>query len=589
MSLKPIVSWCFAVAMIAVVMAVPPSSRADQSAFDLPGPRIDVRVSRAGKSMPISQVPNLQPGDRLWLHADLPKDQSAHYLLIATFLRGSTNPPPEDWFIKIETWRKPIQEEGFTVTVPQDAQQMLLFLAPETGGDFSSLRTGVRGKPGAFVRASQDLNRAGLDRSRLDAYLEAVQHTSDVDPKALQERSELLARSLAIKLDKECFDKPTEQQGPCLTQNTDQLVLDDAHSQSMVAALTSGASADLMGQISATPTFGGGFYSPYVGAILDVVRLFSGFHNPEYQYIPALAMPKDDHLELRLNNPPSFRKPKSVIVVGLPAVEPAQLPPLRLPDAKQVFCATKSSLTLPVEGAPLIFSTSLGHDFVLHVQSKNGNGLDLPAKADATRGGFVIDTHALKSGELDPELTGTLRGFWGYQSFDGPTYHLQSAYAADWKVASPDQGALVIGREDTFHLQAGAAWCVEDVTTQDATGKKIATTWKVSKPDEIEVQVALQDVAAGAVAVQVKQAGLTDVDKLTLHSFSEAAHLDSFVLHQGDPQGVLNGTRLDEVAGLDLNGIHFAPGNLTQAQGQGHGPDDSGGVRSGQRCSPPSG
>src|SRR5213594_5277617 len=145
--------------------------RADSAAFDLSGPRIDVRVTRGGKTLPIAQVPNLQPGDRIWLHPDLPEDQSAHYLLVAVFFRGSTNPPPDNWFTKAETWKKKAGEEGIVITVPQGAQQVLLFLAPETGGDFSTLRSTVQGKPGAFVRASQDLNQASFDRSRLDQYI----------------------------------------------------------------------------------------------------------------------------------------------------------------------------------------------------------------------------------------------------------------------------------------------------------------------------------------------------------------------------------------------------------------------------------
>ena len=148
-------------------------------AFDLPGPPIEVKVTRAGKTLPIAEVPNLQAGDRLWLHPEIPASQSVHYLLIAAFLRGSTNPPPEQWFVKAETWNKQVRKEGIVVTVPDEAQQVLLFLAPETGGDFGTLRSAVRGKPGAFVRASQDLNQAALDRSRLDAYLAGIKETSD--------------------------------------------------------------------------------------------------------------------------------------------------------------------------------------------------------------------------------------------------------------------------------------------------------------------------------------------------------------------------------------------------------------------------
>src|SRR6516162_8056582 len=198
------------------LMFLPGLALAETAAFDLPGPSIQVRVSRGGSELPIGNVPNLQEGDRLWIHPGLPESQSANYLLIVTFLRGTTNPPPEDWFTKIETWNKHVRQEGVLVTVPKGAEQALMFLAPETGGDFSTLRSTVRGKPGAFVRASQDLNRAGLDRSRLDAYLNAVKRASDNDPDRLKEESTLLARSLNIKLDKECFDKPSEQQAPCL-------------------------------------------------------------------------------------------------------------------------------------------------------------------------------------------------------------------------------------------------------------------------------------------------------------------------------------------------------------------------------------
>src|ERR1700761_5081348 len=111
--------------------------------FDLVGPRIDVRVTRAGATLPIASVPNLQPGDKLWIHPDLPASQSVHYLLICVFLRGTTNPPPPDWFVRIETWNRRVREEGAFVTVPAEAQQVVMLLAPETGGDFSTLRSAV--------------------------------------------------------------------------------------------------------------------------------------------------------------------------------------------------------------------------------------------------------------------------------------------------------------------------------------------------------------------------------------------------------------------------------------------------------------
>jgi hypothetical protein len=49
-----------------------------------------------------------------------------------------------------------------------------------------------------------------------------------------------------------------------------------------------------------------------------------------------------------------------------------------------------------------------------------------------------------------------------------------------------------------------------------------------------------------------------------LHAYSEAAHLEQFAINAGDRQGVLKGTRLDEVGSFELNGIHFAPTKLSR-------------------------
>src|SRR5438445_11252030 len=102
--------------LLLVVLTSVSSVHADTAAFDLSGPRIDVRVTRGDKTLPISQGPNLQPGDRIWLHPDLPEDQSAHYLLVAVFFRGATNPPPDDWLSKAEAGKKKGREGGSVVT-----------------------------------------------------------------------------------------------------------------------------------------------------------------------------------------------------------------------------------------------------------------------------------------------------------------------------------------------------------------------------------------------------------------------------------------------------------------------------------------
>lgn len=545
-------------------------AQADSAAFDLVGPRVEMTVTRDGKRLPISSVSHFQQGDRLWIHTEFPGNQSVHYLLVVAFLQGPTNPPQEKWFTRVETWTKHAREEGSVVTVPQDAQQALLFLAPETGGDFSTLSSTVRSRPGVFVRASQDLNQASLDRTRVDTYLREIQDTSNTDPDDLHKRTLQLAKSLRLKIDEDCFNKPAEEQTSCLTQNTEQMVLDDGHNQSLVAALTSGPSSDLIGAVSAMPGAGGGFYSPYVGSVMDLARLLSNLHTAEYQYIPALTLPKEDQLNLRLNAPPSFRNPKSVLVVGLPPVSPAQLPPLRPSNPKEFFCLQKSPLVLPVEGAPLVFSSGIAHDFALRLKGKDGEDIELPATPDAARGGFVIDAHTLKANELNAEITGTLHGFWGFRAYDGPAFHLRSAQPDMWKIPAADASALIVGREDTIHLTGGCIWCVKQVTAQDEKGTMLKASWKVQEPDKLEVQIPMKDEPAGGVTLQVEQYGMSQPDGVALHAYAEEARLDGFTFHAGDCDGVLSGTRLDEVEKAELNKISFAPGKLSREKQEDH-------------------
>jgi hypothetical protein len=532
-------------------------------AFDLAGPKVDIHVKRGSVSLPIGEVSNLLPGDRLWIHPDFPDSQSARYVLIVAFLRGITNPPPNDWFTRVETWNREAREEGVFVTVPQEAQQAIVFLAPETGGDFSTLRNAVRGRPGIFVRASQDLQTASWDRMRLDAYLSEIKVTSQTDPTSLKARAELAARSLGVKVNQECFDKPVDQQATCLSQHTDALVMDDSNAQTRVAQLTEGSTADLMNQLSYSNMAGAGAYSPYIGAIVDTARILSSLHTAHYQYIPALALPTEDTLNLRLSVAPSFRDPKSVVVVALPPIGPPRMPPLHPVDPKEVFCAQKPDLVLPAEGAPLVLATQLAHDLTLHIEA-HGTTVDLPVKADPGEGGLAL-YHPAPHLPVS-EVTAEVRGKWGFDDWIGPTYHLHSAQQGKWSVASSDQSALVVGREDTLHLQGDSSLCVDKVEEVSAAGNALPLTWKSPKPETLVFSVPLTDATPGPVKIEITQFGLEKPDVLKLNAYAEAASLDRLSLSAGDTGAVLTGTRLDEVAKASLNGVTWSPATLGRIQ-----------------------
>lgn len=603
---------------LSLLLAAATACFGDAPAFDLAGPKVDVHVQRNGVTLPIAEVPNLLPGDRLWIHPDLPESQSAHYVLIVAFLRGATNPPPQDWFRRVETWSREVREEGIFVVVPAEAQQALIFLAPETSGDFTTLRKAVHDRPGAFVRAGQDLQQASWDRLRLDAYLAQVKALPQTDPKILKERTELLARSLGIRVDQQCFDKPTEQQAPCLVQHTDGLVLDDSNAQSVVNQMANGSAADMMSQLSYAPIGGAGAFSPYVGAIVDMARILSSIHTAKYQYIPALALPRkgqEDTLNLRLNVPPSFRDPKSVIVVALPPVGPGHPPQMHSAEALETasstsssntsqpvvlnpvatYCATKPSFILSADGAPLVFATPMAHELTLHIETKASlpntaplhpelvelkpasltkapeSGIDIPVEARPAEGGFALEKPlpALPEAEVVAEL----RGRWGFDSWEGPKFHLRSPREGGWVVPSSERNALITGREDVLHLEGESTICVRDVEatfpsgSHEASGAKpVKLAWKSPKPELLDITVPLKDVQPGTVTVAVHQFGLAKPEAMPFKAYAEAASIEHLTLNAGDKVAHLKGKRLDEVDSADLAGITFTPTALHRVQ-----------------------
>ena len=531
---------------------------ADPAPFDLAGPMLEVEVLHAGKTLPISEVPNLAVGDQVSIKADLPSGQSVHYLIVAAFLRGATNPPPEDWFFSSETWNSK-DSDGLKIKVPKDAQQMLVFLAPETGGDFKTLVGAVRGRPGAFVRASQDLNQATLDRSRLKTYLAAIQTISQTDFDHLKTASPLLARSLSIKFDSDCLQKIPELQASCLMQGQDALILSDGHSTSIVQALTSGSVSDLAFALGSTKQADYGYSSPYIASAMDIARIMESFRTAQYQYIPALATEQGNKLSLELNAVPSFQNPKSVLVVALPAVEAPLMPPLHPVDPKEVYCAEKTELVLPAEGAPLVFSTAYAHDMVLRLKGKNGKFVDLPVKADADKGGFVANTAGLSPSNFGDVLDGSLHGYWGFEQYDGPEFKLENTRPQHWQLVDDDQQSLIAGHDDLVHIETENAACVDSILLQKPTGETVKVDWKSTEPNQVAVTVPLKKVKPGTLKLLVKEYGNKEPDIVPLQAFAQACHFDSFILHAGDLSGVLKGSYLEDIKELTVSGVKFKP------------------------------
>jgi len=204
---------------------------------------------------------------------------------------------------------------------------------------------------------------------------------------------------------------------------------------------------------------------------------------------------------------------------------------------------------------------------VLHLQGKSGVALDAPVRADAEKGGLVVDTKGLDLASLGPSLKGVLHGDWGFTPFDGPEFRLEATTPGGWTLVADDQQALVVGRDDAVRLKGDGAACVEAVTLKAPSGDILATEWKPGPPGELAVTLPLKGVDPGDVTLLVKAYGAKDVDAVPMKAFAQAARLDDFEVHSGDASGLLRGNRLDEVESLSLGGIAFAPGALVSSGG----------------------
>lgn len=558
-----------AIGVLAALLLAPMPALADPAPFELTGPDLRIEVTRGQQTLPIAQVPSLAEGDKLTIHAALPEnrgpdgdddDGGQKFLLTSAFLRGATNPPPKDWVQTASTWKKKDKDKALSLTVPKGARQLVLLMVPDTGGAEGVLLDAVRGKPGEFVRASQDLNQASLDHSRLVAFMAAIKAQDNTAPEYLRTVAPVLARSLSIKLNDECLSRVVEMQASCLLENRETLVLSDVHSSSLADTLT-GTPTDLALQLSATREAGGGYYSAYIGVARDIARIFGAFNNPQFNYLPTLAQRREETMSLLLNAAPSFQKPKSVMVAALPAVE-GDIPPQLRSTAKGPVCVARPGAVLGVEGAPLIYSTAFAHDVKVKLTNASGQTMDVPVVPRADRGGYMIAPEELPSA-FAGSMRAQLHGTWGFAPFSGPDYLLQRPDGSAWKVAG-EADALVVGRDNAVVLEGAAPSCVEDVLLRQGNGAPRPLEWKVQDGNRLAVTVPLEGVGPGDLRVEVRYQGAKGAETVMLRARAEASRIDGFELHAGDSQGVLTGQRLDQVQSLTLGEVEYRPDGLTR-------------------------
>lgn len=500
----------------------------DPAPFDLAGPNVRVTVTRKGVTLPIGAVPQLAAGDTLKVEAVLPRDERVHYLMVVAALREPTNPPPDNWFKKSETWKRPGHGGGpIEYTVQTGAEHVVLFLAPATGGDFPTLRKAVQSRPGAFVRASQDLEQASLELRRYDAYLANIRKIAASSPNTLAQTAPIVASSLRVKINEDCLQRDPEFQASCLLDAKQASVLGngDASGNSSIST----AATDLALSLSATPAGGLGYFSPYISAIHEIIGIFGAMRTAKYQYIPALGVSDRDTMALALNTPPSFANPKSVLMAAMPEVKLADPPALGTRPSDDAPCLGNSAL-LPVTIGPLFYATDFAHDLALQVHLPKGGQLDLPLTPDVARGGLVISAPASLPAGLSGQLSATVHGMWGFQHIVGPEVTLETAGNWHWKQAD-------VGNDEGSLLLTGApASCITAVSATSDKGREQPLSWKILHPNVIAVSLPPSGPGSQQLPIEIAGPAATTASRVTVTLPSMTAlPIVQVVAHDSEP------------------------------------------------------
>jgi hypothetical protein len=168
----------------------------------------------------------------------------------------------------------------------------------------------------------------------------------------------------------------------------------------------------------------------------------------------------------------------------------------------------------------------------------------------------------VKSGtSSDLTITGTVRGYWGFDSFEGPTLTVQQVDGKDWKIVSDTQ--LLAGRDNHLTLQGDGTACVEHIALTKNENKDIDVTFKPDPGKEakntLDLDISLNKVQPGGYSLAIQQYGDSNKNNVPLTAYTDDIHLDGIKIHEGDNTAVLTGQGLKEVVSAQIDNQTFTP------------------------------
>jgi hypothetical protein len=123
-----------------------------------------------------------------------------------------------------------------------------------------------------------------------------------------------------------------------------------------------------------------------------------------------------------------------------------------------------------------------------------------------------------------------------------------------------EDGWLIAGKHGHVMLTSSGTACIEDISIEPASGEHKKQDWKqADKPNTVDVTVDVPERASGAMHLAIRQYGDPKLDTVSLVAYGEPAKVEGLQYHAGDEFTTLQGSGLDQVRSVEIDGASFQP------------------------------
>jgi hypothetical protein len=173
----------------------------------------------------------------------------------------------------------------------------------------------------------------------------------------------------------------------------------------------------------------------------------------------------------------------------------------------------------------------------------------------------------------DLTITGTIRGYWGFDAFEGPTLTLQQVNGKDWKIVGDT--LLFAGQDNHLTLKGNGTACVQHIALTNKENKDVDVTFKPDPgpnpgknpgseqskeiKDTLALDISLKKVQPGGYSLAIQQYGDSHTQNVSLTAYTGDIHLDGLKIHRGDNTAILTGEGLKDVVSAQIDNQTFMP------------------------------